>query len=91
LQENGTRRSSPHASHEPKKAVGEDSTIEEGAQLTLDETGNASLAGAGVAEPGLQRVLHHPIEDGRLGTARRVFGSLPRLTAFAHEATVVSW
>jgi len=30
-------------------------------------------------------------KDGRLGTSRRVFGRLPRLTAFAHEATVVSW
>jgi hypothetical protein len=76
---------------EPKKAVGEDPTIEERAQLTLDEARNASLAGACVPEPGLQALLDHPIEDGRLGTARRVFGSRPRLTAFAHEAMVVSW
>ena len=76
---------------EPKKAVGEDPTIEEGAQLTLDEAGNASLPGAGIAEPSLRLVLDHSIEDGRLGTARRVFWSLPSLTAFAREATVVSW
>jgi hypothetical protein len=36
---------------ESKKAVGEDPTTEEGAQLTLDEARNASLAGARVAEP----------------------------------------
>ncbi len=65
--------------------------MEEGAQLTVDEARNGSLAGARVAEPGLQLVLDHPIEDCRLGAARRVFGSLPRLTAFAHDATVVSW
>ena len=76
---------------EPKEAVGEDPTIEEGAQLTLDETGNGSLVDARVAEPGLQLVLDHSIEDCRLGTARRVLGRLPRLTAFVHAATVVSW
>jgi hypothetical protein len=76
---------------EPKKAVGEDPTIEEGAQLTLDEARNGSLAGARVAEPGLQLMLDHLIEDRRLGTARRVLGRIPRLTAFAHEAMVVSW
>jgi hypothetical protein len=76
---------------ESKKAVGENPTIEKGAQLTLDESRDGSRVDAGVAEPGLQPALDHSIEDGRLGTARRVFGSLPRLTAFAHEAMVVSW
>jgi hypothetical protein len=76
---------------ESKEAVGEDPTIEEGAQLTLDESRNGSLVDAGVAEPGLQPVLDHPIEDCRLGTARRILGSRPRRIAFAHEATVVSW
>jgi len=73
-----------------KETVGEDSTVEERAELTLDEAWNGPLVAACVSEPGLQVMLDHPIECCRLGTARGVFGRRYRVTGFSHEAIVVS-
>ena len=46
---------------EPKEAVGEDSTVEEGTQLTFDEARHAPLLNTCITEPGFQMVLDHPV------------------------------
>jgi hypothetical protein len=73
-----------------EETVGEDSTIEEGAELPLDEARDGPLPDARVSEPGLQMMLDHPIEGSRLRTARGVFGGPLRLSEFSHVAIVVS-
>ncbi len=75
---------------EAEEAVGENAALEERAQLTLDEARDAPLLDARVAEPGLQVMLDHPIESGRLGAARDVSGCSSYLSRFSHEAIVVS-
>ena len=75
---------------EPKEAVGEDSTIEECAQLTLDEAWDAPLLDARVTEPGLQMMLDHAVESGRLGPAWEVSGRCSKLSQILHPAIVVS-
>jgi hypothetical protein len=52
-----------------EKAVGEDSTGEEGAELALDEAGDHATLIAGEGEKGLEVVLQDAVEDGVLGGA----------------------
>ena len=73
-----------------EETVGEDSTIEKGAELALDEARDGPLLAARVSEPGLQMMLDYPIEGSRLRTARGVFGGPLRKSGFSHMAIVVS-
>ena len=75
---------------EPKEAVGEDSAVEERAELTLDEAWDAPLLDARVTEPGLQMMLDHRIQRGGLGLARDVLGYTSCLSRFTHDGIVVS-
>jgi hypothetical protein len=76
---------------EPEEAVGEDSAVEECAQLTLDEAWDAPLPDARVTEPFLQMMmLDHPVESGHLGPEWEVAGLWWQLSRILHPAIVVS-
>ena len=85
-----SRSSTASVAVNAKETVCENSTVEERTELMLDEAWNGPFVDPRVSEPGLQVMLDHPIEGCRLGTARGVCGRLYRLTAFSHEAIVVS-
>jgi len=75
---------------EAQKAVGEDSAIEEGTELTLDEARHDTVLDTGIRQPSLEVVLDYAVENRRLGTARGVFGHRHPLTALLHEVIVES-
>jgi hypothetical protein len=72
-----------------EKAVGEDSTGEEGAELLLDEAGYHAALIAGRGEKGLEVMLKDAVEDGGLGRAplvlRRVGLSVADGNVTRHE------
>jgi hypothetical protein len=74
---------------EPKEAVGEDSTVEKGAEFTLDEARYAPLLNTCIAEPIFQMVLDHAVEHRRLRTARDIFGDPSRVSRLSHLEIVV--
>ena len=66
-----------------------DSTVEEGAELTLDEARDDPLLDTRMGQPSLEVVLDYAIESCRLGAARGVFGRRPCLAGLSHKAIVV--
>jgi hypothetical protein len=52
-----------------EKAPAEEATVEEGAELALDEAGNHPTLFSGGGEKGLEVVLHDAVENGVLGLA----------------------
>ncbi len=71
-----------------QESVREDSAVQEGAQLPLDEAWKDSFPDAGIGQPTLKVMLDHAVQRRRLGAARGVFGRRTCLAGSSHEQIV---
>jgi hypothetical protein len=71
-----------------QESVREDSAVQEGAELTLDEAWKDLFPDAGICQPGFEVMLDYAIESRRLGAARGVFGRRSCLAGFSHKEIV---
>jgi len=71
-----------------QESVRQDSAVQEGTELALDEAWEGTFPGAGDCQPDLEVILDDAIERRRFGAARGVFGRQSCLAGSSHEQIV---